>query len=158
MHVRRKRAAILLGIAGLHSTFVPHHSRCFAKRFALPCDLRNLNFVAMGRYHRRKDRNALSRFCKRKQIRGSTALKPDIWLHARETTHRIELPADKEPCIKQKQRIRSDCVDLHRGASLEKERMEGCLNTNRRHGISSKAAIIGTNGLQQNTQMNFAAL
>jgi hypothetical protein len=120
---------------------------------------RNAQSVAVGPDDGRDDRYAMSCFCERKEVRGCAAFHYDFRLELGESTDGIECLANDKARIQKQQRIGREGPDVDRLAELELERgLANGQKLNRRHNITPEGPIFGLNRMQQNSEVNVAAL
>ena len=73
----------------------------------------HLHVVAMGRKHRRDDRNSLPGLCERQQRVRRRAFKRDVGFELGDTAGRIERAPDREAPSQQKHRVRPQLPHVH---------------------------------------------
>jgi hypothetical protein len=130
-----------------------------APAFLAMSNPRHAQSVAVGPDDGRDDRYAMSCFCERKEVPGCTAFHRDFWLDLGEPTDGIECLADDKARIQKQQRIGREGPDVDRLAELELERgLANGQKLNRRHNITPEGPIFGLNRMQQNSEVNVAAL
>ena len=119
----------------------------------------NAQLVAVSHDDRRNDGNAVSCFRKCQEIRGRSTLHCNFWLDLGKSTEGIERFADNKAGIQKQQWALRKGLDVDCRTKFHPERrMTSCQQLYRWHLMTLEGSVVCLNGMQQDAEMNFAAL